>query len=317
VKLPPVAQKVRRNQQLRVKIMQDKVRFKIRSLSQTTMLSAGFLVALAAVPCRAGYTGMTSSGNAFLDYFANWFPRVTEIQSEQPHWVTPTVTPRLEEEFRYDQGWERTDNGHMLYNYGSGKGLELIPFDPVEIIIGIPAYEIENTTPSKRGWADETFLVKYRILSGNEQNGNYILTAFMGLSVPSGSDTFSMHHYVFTPTVAFGKGWGNFDIQSTVGYSIPDTGYVQNGSGMSLAFNTTFQYRVVKYLWPEVEFNYTWWASGEHEGLNQLLVTPGLVVGRLPIYGRVGATIGLGCQMAVTDHALLEHNFILSMRIPF
>ena len=35
-----------------------------------------------------------------VQYFADWFPRVTRIQSEQPHWVTPlvTVTPRLEEE---------------------------------------------------------------------------------------------------------------------------------------------------------------------------------------------------------------------------
>jgi hypothetical protein len=43
-----------------------------------------------------------------LDYFADWFPRVTRIQSEQPHWVTPivTVTPRLEEEFRYPTAFE-------------------------------------------------------------------------------------------------------------------------------------------------------------------------------------------------------------------
>jgi hypothetical protein len=40
-----------------------------------------------------------------VNYFLDWFPRVTRIQSEQPHWVTPlvTVTPRLEEEYRYDQ----------------------------------------------------------------------------------------------------------------------------------------------------------------------------------------------------------------------
>ena len=43
-----------------------------------------------------------------VQYFADWFPRVTRIQSEQPHWVTPlvTVTPRLEEEYRYDQLWQ-------------------------------------------------------------------------------------------------------------------------------------------------------------------------------------------------------------------
>jgi hypothetical protein len=201
------------------------------------------MTAFAAISCRANdneVNSTNSSSNPVANYFLNWFPRATQIQSEQPHWITPlfTVTPRLEQELRYDQTWQRLPNGHMIYNYGSGKGVELIPFDPVEVIIGIPAYEVENTTPRKEGWADETFLVKYRILSGNEENGNYILSAFMGLSVPSGSDDFSNHHFIFTPTAAFGKGWGNFSIQSTLGFSIPDNGFVHEGSGTPLAFNT-------------------------------------------------------------------------------
>jgi hypothetical protein len=252
-------------------------------------------------------------------YFGNWFERVSKIQSEQPHWVTPisTVTPRLEEELRYDQSWQSVPGGHTIDNYGSTKGVELIPFDPVEVIIGVPGYETENTTPHKHGWADETFLIKYRILSGNEENGNYILTAFMGLSVPSGSDTFSSHHYGFTPTIAFGKGWGDFDFQSTVGVSVPDNGGVRTGAGTPVLWNTAFQYRIAKYFWPEVEANYTYWPNGEHEGLNQLFITPGLVLGRFPIYGRVGVTVGAGVQVAVTDHPLTHRNVVLSARLPF
>jgi hypothetical protein len=284
-------------------------------------VAAVLATALAVIPCRAddAETNSASSSNPVADYFLNWFPRATRIQSEQPHWITPlfTVTPRLEQELRYDQTWQRLPNTHMIYNYGSGKGVELIPFNPVEVIIGIPAYEVENTTPRKWGWADETFLVKYRILSANEENGNYILTAFMGLSVPSGSDDFSSHHFIFTPTIAAGKGWGNFSVQSTLGFSIPDNGFVHEGSGTPLAFNTAFQYRVFKFFWPEFEVNYTWWASGEHEGLNQVLLSPGLVIGRIPIYQRVGVTIGVGCQFAVTAHATTDHNIVLSARIPF
>jgi hypothetical protein len=59
-----------------------------------------------AVPRRsADFSIRGSFGDAVVAYFADWFPRVTRIQSEQPHWVTPlvAVTPRLEEEFRYDQ----------------------------------------------------------------------------------------------------------------------------------------------------------------------------------------------------------------------
>ena len=279
-----------------------------------------FLGALAAPPCYADGTQTDSSGNPVVDYFTDWFPRVTQIQSEQPHWVTPlvTVTPRLEEEYRYDQSWTTKANHASVDNYGSNKGLEFIPFDPVEIIIGVPGYEQQNRNPRQFGWTDETFLAKYRILSGNEENGDYILTAFMGLSIPSGSSDFTSHNYEYTPTIAGGKGWGNFDIQSTLGFTVWGNGFVHTDDpGNSLVSNTTLQYRVAKFFWPEIEANYTYWPSGENEGRSQLLITPALMIGRLPISGRVGVTFGLGCEFPVTDHATIHRNVIFSARIPF
>ena len=59
--------------------------------------------------------------------------------------------------------------GKSLTSYGGGKGLELIPAERIELILGIPAWQSEDTTPSKQGWADESFLLKYRLLSANEE----------------------------------------------------------------------------------------------------------------------------------------------------
>jgi hypothetical protein len=179
----------------------------------------------------------TSGSNPVLDYFKDWFTRATETQDEQPRWATPvvTVTPRLEQEVRYDQLWESIPGGHQITSYGGGKGVELIPAKPIEVIIGIPAWQTENTHPEKSGWADETFLLKYRILSANADNGDYILTAFFGLSVPNGSTTWTSHHFMYTPTIAFGKGWGRFDFQSTLGITIPDNGAVKTGNGTPIA----------------------------------------------------------------------------------
>lgn len=75
---------------------------------------------------------------------------VTQIQSEQPGWVTPlvTVTPRLEQELRYDQFWESSAKGFWLDSYGCGKGLELIPMQNVEGILGIPAYQVHSNPGS-------------------------------------------------------------------------------------------------------------------------------------------------------------------------
>jgi len=255
-----------------------------------------------------------------VQYFADWFPRVTRIQSEQPHWVTPlvTVTPRLEEEYRYDQFWQANPHGAATDNFGGGKGLELIPCQNTEVILGVPAWIAYNGhTPHKDtdGWADETFLVKYRLLSANEEQGNYILTAFMGFSAPTGSDGSSMRHFVFTPTIAGGKGFGDFDFQSTAGISLPNGGLQR--LGMPLAWNTAFQYRVLKYFWPEFEVNYTWWPNGEREGKTQVYLTPGVLIGRIPIHDRVGLTFGAGYQVAVTNEHMYNHAVIATGRIPF
>jgi hypothetical protein len=291
------------------------------------------LVLVSITVCRGQSRAQTASTaqppqstNPIVEYFLDWFPRVTRIQSEQPHWVTPlvTVTPRLEEEVRYDQFFQAQQNGRSLDNFGGGKGLELIPFQNTEIILGFPAWlahggkKIHGTkkrlAPSD-GWADETFLVKYRIFSANEEKGNYILTAFMGFSAPTGDAANSNGHAIFTPTIAGGKGWGNFDVQSTLGVSFPDGG--EDRLGVPVAWNTAFQYRVYRYFWPEFEVNYTWWPNGQRAGLNQVFLTPGLLLGRFPIHDRVGLTFGAGYQVAVTHEPQYNHSVILTARIPF
>jgi hypothetical protein len=280
-------------------------------------------IALTTQPCAAQTASTSSSstfGSAIVDYFANWFKRASQIQSEQPRWVTPivTVTPRLEQEFRYDQFWQANPHGAATDNFGGGKGLELIPFQNTEIILGIPAWIAHNghiPHENSDGWADETFLIKYRLLSANEEEGNYIVTAFMGFSAPTGDDGNSNRHGIFTPTIAGGKGFGNFDVQTTAGISLPDGGLRR--LGMPLAWNTAFQYRVMKYAWPEFEVNYTWWPNGEREGQTQVYLTPGIVIGRIPIHDRVGITAGFGYQVAVTNHPTYHHAAIFTGRIPF
>src|SRR5438874_12557503 len=89
-----------------------------------------------------------------------WQARVTQTQAEQPHWVTPlvTVTPRLEQEFRFDVLRQEMSTGHQLVNLGAGKGLELIPSSRLEIIIAAPpAYLLHHNPEIKDGFGDETF----------------------------------------------------------------------------------------------------------------------------------------------------------------
>jgi hypothetical protein len=245
-------------------------------------------------------------------YFANWFTRVKETQAAQPHWLTPmfTTTPRLEEEFRSDIVWTPVAGGDNI-NYGAGKGLELIPTRNTEVILGVPSYQVPLKGPD--GFGNIPLLLKYRFLTGNEEHGNYIVTAFLGGSIPYGR--FASEYGSITPTIAFGKGFHQFDFQSTLGWTIPTGG--RQKSGTPVAYNTAFQYHVLRKLWPEVEVNATFWPNGRLDGDKQVFLSPGLVAGRFHLWGRLGLTVGVGEQIAVTHFHQFNHARTLSVRFPF
>jgi hypothetical protein len=291
-----------------------------------TLLAIGLFLA-AMEPVAAFAADDTTPSSPLQDYFDHWFDRVDATQAEQPHWMTPvaTTTPRLEEEFRYDQFFEKLGNGGTLDNFDGGKGLELIPAEPIEVIVGAPPY-IEKSVPGKStvyGFNDLPFLlVKYRLLSANEQNGNYIVTAFLQGSAPTGVEALTSHTYTITPTIAGGFGYGDFDVQATLGIGIP-TDYSQD-TGDTLNYNIAFQYHVWSVLWPEFEVNGIRWIGGERAGMNQLVLTPGVVLGRIPLTGRAKLSVGVGYQLAVSPNTIREpltpqfrNNFILSTRLSF
>jgi hypothetical protein len=250
-------------------------------------------------------------------FFNTWFSMVSRTQAEQPHWITPlaTTTPRLEQEFRYDVQWQPKSNGTVTDNYGVTKGLEIIPLERVEIILSVPPYIVHNNPSQKDGFGDFQSLIKFRILSSNEERGNYILTAFLSISAPTGQFSNGVTDPVITPTLAYGKGFGDFDIQGTIGVSLPAGN--TKAIGRTVPWNNAFQYRIYKKIWPEIEVNYTYFDQGAHDGKTQVYLTPGVVLGKFHLWKRLGFTIGGGFQVATTHFNTSNHNGIFSVRFPF
>ena len=235
--------------------------------------------------------------------------------------MTPivTVTPRLEQELRYDQSWQDRPKDVTLDSYGNAKGLELIPSSNTEIIIGLPAYQVrDNAAGRTTGWADETLLLKYRFAAANEEQGNYIVTGFLGVSLPTGSEVFTDHKTIVTPTLAAGKGWGTreagFDIQSTVGIAIPTGDLATLGS--PITWNTTFQAHVGK-LWPEIETSYIHYKNGPDDGKSQTALTAGLVLGRFEFTNRIRLIIGGGYEKVVSSFKASNDAWLLTARAAF
>jgi hypothetical protein len=256
-------------------------------------------------------------------FFDKWFSMVSQTQAEQPSWMTPlvTVTPRLEQEFRYDIMDQTLPNQGRLTNFGGGKGLEIIPSERTEVIVGVPPFEERNErTTSVNAFGDwPVFLAKYRFLSANEQNGNYVLSGFFQVGAPTGAAAFTDNAYVAQPTIAFGKGWGDFDLQGTLGEQFAlGANDVQAGFGHPVLANLAAQYHLWSVAWPEFEVNDTYFPDGEKAGKSQVFLTPGIIFGRFPIHDRVKLIVGAGYQFAVaTRNPTYKNSVVFTVRTAF
>lgn len=254
--------------------------------------------------------------------------RVSATQAEQPHWITPlvTVTPRLEQEFRTDFVHQYNPKGFAVWNYDNGKGLELIPERHTEILINLPPF-FNRSNGEQDGFGDITFTEKFRFYARNEERSNAIVTAFFAGSIPTGKNGNGSCCAVVTPTLAVGKGWGQFDVTSTAGGSLPVTNAA--GLGHTITWNNVAQYRVAKggvgrFFWPEIEFNSAFYKGGPNDGNTAVFATPGLIIGRIPLAhdakgrpGRLGLTFGMGQQIAVSHFHPDNHATVITMRVPF
>jgi hypothetical protein len=260
------------------------------------------------------------------DFFAHWSDRVDQARATQPHWETPlaTPTPRLTQEVVGNILLERLGNGADLYNFGGGKGLDLIPTVTNQISFYTPPYEVRTEPDAAHGIGDwPFFLIKQRLVSANEENGNYIITAFVSGQAPIGDKSFTNNAYVVTPTLAAGKGWGRFNVQAS--FAVPVPLEFEEKIGTQLASNVTLQYHLWKYFWPEFEFNDTYWFDGERGGKDQLFVTPGIIFGPFPMSQRVKLNFGVGYQVAILPTKLtlepltpmFDHSVLFTTRIDF
>jgi hypothetical protein len=251
------------------------------------------------------------------DWVGDWFAMASRSQAEQPHWATPlaTVTPRLEQEFRFDYLHEHLPNDTSVDNYGNGKGLEIIPSENTELLFNVPPYVQHGKASDENGFGDFSMVGKYRFLAANEEHGNYIVTGFLGVGIPTGAPPNGGQAVVVTPTIAGGKGFGNFDIQSTLGIQLP-VDRVEK-VGRTIAWNTAFQYHIDHYFWPEVEVNYSHYIGGKNDDKTQFFLTPGIVFGKFVIHNRLGVVLGAGYQVAVTDFKTYDNAVIATARMPF
>jgi hypothetical protein len=224
-------------------------------------------------------------------------------RASQPEWSSPLVTTTglLEQRFRFDVERQNAGNGARTTLLDGGRGLDLIVSDSNEIQVGLPPYEIRSAVPGApgaAGFGDWPFVrIEQRLASSPGDAGDYVLTAWLQVQAPVGVSRLTSMAWTYTPTLAFGKGWGAFDVQGTVAVVLPASHAATLGD--QLQSNLAIQYHLLTVLWPELEANWAWYAGGQRGGLNQLYLTAGLVAGRFQLTRDLKLTLGGGYQFAV------------------
>jgi hypothetical protein len=256
------------------------------------------------------------------NFFTQWEKRTTRIQSKQPSWSVPLVSPypMLIQVFRADFTRQVTPALTDTWNYGASRGLNLIPGFNSEFDFYYPPYIQHNAKNAKDGFGDTGFLYKYRILSANEKNGNYMLSAQLGATITTGSYSNGSTDDSVSPTLLAGKGFGHFDVISCAGGTLPtgDTAKL----GRTVAWNTTAQYKISKYVFPEIEDNATFFFGGKNDGKMQNFLTPGITFSKFKFHpddpsSRAAIAFGGGMQIATSHLHTYNHNLVLTARLLF
>ena len=250
-------------------------------------------------------------------FLRSWFRMAAETQDKQPDWLSPlaTTSGRLKQEFRYDIWDQPATHGNRTYQFGGGKGLEFITSSRTQVLVGIPSYTLHSPNGAPGGFGDLPLMLKFRIASAERGEGNYLLTFILGATAPTGSHRYGAGNAVLTPTLAFGKGFGRFDVQSTLGLNLPAGATAK--LGRQLQWNTAFQYQTAWKLWPELEANSTFYKTGPNVGEKQVFLTPGLGFGRVRIGKGFRFSTAAGLQIGVTKFHTYDHRWMFSERISF
>jgi hypothetical protein len=254
-------------------------------------------------------------------FTAQWEQRASQAQAKQPAWPPPLVTTSvgLIQVARTDFIRQTASNLSTTWNFDGGKGLNLIPLSRAEVDINLPPYFAHSAPAVLDGAGDLSFLLKYRCLAGGAERGNYVMSAFLSSTIPTGSHKNGSLDATVSPNVGFGKGLGRFDVQSTLGASLPVADTLK--LGRAILWNTALQARIAGLLWPEVEFNSTIYKGGANDGKVQVFATPGLLVAREIRPGqtrsRLAVCAGAGEQVAISSFHSYNHEIAVTTRLLF
>ncbi len=283
------------------------------------MISERIAVVVCAIT-MAGCCVPVAAQDSSTGFFAGWEDRVRDTLAQQPSWPIPVITASsgLLQVARTDFVRQIAPAGTDTWNYDNSKGINVVPWYKVEFDALAPPY-IQHNSKAEDGFGDFSMLLKYRLAAGDEAHGNYSLSFSVTGTLPTGSYKNGSLAATVSPTLCGGKGFGRFDVQSTLGAVLPtgDTAKL----GRPVVWNVVGQYHIGKFFWPEIENNATFYHGGANDSRVQNFVTPGLMLSKFKLErdprNRLAVILGGGMQIATSQFHAFNHGLVLTARMLF
>jgi len=281
----------------------------VNKINPISFLAMGVLY----LACASGAAAQQSAYQQFRAHNAN-------MTALQPAWMGPLIQSdsRLSQSLRISVSNSYTESGTQTVNYGNWHTASFLAGNRVQVNLVAPPYIQNHSAAMKDGIGDANAEVKYRIASGNAGHGNFAVTAMLCESFPTGSHQNGAPTAIYYPNLAAGRMWGRFDVQTTLGGSMP-TGKIWE-QGRQIQWNTTAQVLAGRNLWLDIEDNAMFNFGGPFDGKTENFLTPAFfyVLRRKewkathPIF-----VVGGGMQIATSGFHTYNHNLIPEMRMLF
>jgi len=287
-------------------LLQQPWEMKPLGLNSALAFIAAILISASALPAQQSFAERFTAHNTTMTAF-------------QPALITPLVgaDPRLIQYARFSVAHQYTPAGTETISYGNNRGGGIFIGKRFEFDVLPPPYIVHNSS-AQDGIGDTATVLKYRIASGNAENGNFDIAASIGHCFATGSHKNGAASNSFTPTLIGAYAFHRFDVISSIGGTLPTS--KTDTQGRSIAWTALAQAHATRHVWFEVENNATYYIGGIRDGKMQNFITPAAFYVVRPKEWKATHPyfiIDVGMQIATSSFHTYNHNLISETRIIF
>ena len=237
----------------------------------------------------------------------------------QPLWMAPMTQPdaRLGQGLRISVANFTFSGAHPIV-YGGNQGISLIASRRLQFELVPPSFFRNHSPIYKDGWGNAGAEVKYRIVSGNAEHGNYAVTAALYHAFAPRAYQNGALSSIYSPLIVAGRAFRHVTVLSSLGGDLPTARIYEQGR--AIEWKVTGQVHPTGRSWFDVEndalFNY----GGAYDGKTQNFITPAaFYMVRRPGFGpaHTGVIFDCGMQIATSKFYFYNHNLITEMRVVF